>query len=69
MNIKHLAEKWKTNLKDEFLKVVLREWDGGYVTHVLNTQTGGYCHGHYFVGSDSELEKNYTSAYNDFVKR
>ena len=57
---------YSSNPDDSHLQVVLhRNFKGEYVTHVENTQCGGFVHGHYF-GKDMEaLEK----ATQDFKSR
>lgn len=47
---KPLARKaYSDHPADNFLEIVLHQnFKGEYVTHVLNKQTGGFAHGHYF---------------------
>lgn len=43
---------------DSHLSVVLhKNFKGEYVTHVLNSQTGGFVHGHYFGKDVDSLDK------------
>lgn len=51
---------------DAYLSVVLhRNFKGEYVTHVYNSQSDGFVHGHYFGKTAEDLEK----AMEDFKNR
>lgn len=64
---KPLARKpYSSNPADSHLEVVLHQnFKGEYCTHVLNEQTGGFVHGHYF-GKDSN---GLSEALQDFNSR
>jgi hypothetical protein len=51
---------------DAYLQVVLhKNFNGEYVTHVQNLQTGGFAYGHYF-GKDADA---FDKASQDFKNR
>lgn len=64
---KPLARKpYTDHPEDNFLEVVLHtNFKGEYCTHVLNNQTNGFAHGHYFGKNQQGLQ----NAMKDFNKR
>lgn len=50
---------YKSDLIDGFLRVVLAEWEGKFVTWILNEQIKSYNYGNYFTDRD-EAVMDYT---------